>query len=372
MRQMCAGWALGRGGLLLALVFHLATGLLLRGRVAGTASAQQTSSKVWMGGLKPSWGAGEGSLRIKIQGTTNAYTTLRGLDVVLYGLSPEIEGKSRALGYFKGDTREIVPLCNRDPGSSEFFRDQTQAPLSADTLKENDLLLRVVSSDRRSRDECFIIEEYLDSDIHIPVVTQDQVSSRQGGRTEAPAPVANRGAVGAATSSSFSELQEKLIAAQMQMQLVQTQLLEMMKSAEQAGASSGGNHEEFSEVKTTLAPSPVGPYSQAVRAGNLVFLSGSLGLDPVTGKLADGGIIFEAGQALTNIEAILEASGSSKTLVVKTTILLKDISDAKIVNNIYRDFFSGNPFLPARTTYAVADLPMGAKIEIEIVAMTVL
>ena len=363
---MRTGWALGRGGILLVLVLQLTAGLQLRGRVAAKTTVRQTSSRMWMGGLNPSWGAGEGSLRIKIQGTTNAYTTLRGLDVVLYGLSPEIEGKSRALGYFKGDTREIVPLCNRDAGSSEFFRDQTQAPLSADKLKENDSLLRVVSSDRRSRDECFIIEEYLDSDIHIPVVAEGQVSGRQRGGAEAPAPVASRGA--GASSFSFSDLQEKLIAAQMQMQLVQTQLLDMIKSAEQTGASSGVNQEEFSEVKTTLAPSPVGPYSQAVRTGNLVFLSGSLGLDPVTGKLADGGIIFEAGQALTNIEAILEASGSSRELVVKTTILLKEISDSKIVNNIYQDFFSGNPFLPARTTYAVADLPLGAKIEIEVVA----
>jgi reactive intermediate/imine deaminase len=193
-------------------------------------------------------------------------------------------------------------------------------------------------------------------------VTEDLVSSQ---KTSIPPRVEASGS--GAASSSLVELQEKLMAAQMQMQLVQTQILEVMQKAEKSKRSSG-NPSSIREVKTILAPAPVGPYSQAVRVGDLVFLSGSLGLNPTTGKLVDGGIIFESGQSLSNIEGILKASGSDKSLVVKSTILLKNISDAKIVNNIYLDFFSSNAILPARTTFAVADLPMGALIEIDVVA----
>jgi 2-iminobutanoate/2-iminopropanoate deaminase len=118
-------------------------------------------------------------------------------------------------------------------------------------------------------------------------------------------------------------------------------------------------------VTTSEAPVPVGPYSQAMKTGCLVFVSGQLGIDPSTGKLAEG-VEAQAEQALGNIRAILSAAGCGMERVIKTTILLADMSDFVSVNAIYAGFFV-QPF-PARATYAVAALPLGAKVEIEAVA----
>ena len=137
-----------------------------------------------------------------------------------------------------------------------------------------------------------------------------------------------------------------------------------------AQESNSQRHLSIEEISTDKAPSPVGPYSQAMRANGFIFLSGALGLDPTTGKLVEGGIVFETGQALDNIKAILEATGSSTSKIVKTTIFLKDMQDAIIVNNLYKDFFSetGGAF-PARSMFQVAQLPCSASIEIECIAV---
>jgi 2-iminobutanoate/2-iminopropanoate deaminase len=120
-------------------------------------------------------------------------------------------------------------------------------------------------------------------------------------------------------------------------------------------------------VHTDAAPAAIGPYSQAVRVGDLVFVSGQLPIDPSTGDFAGPGVREEAAQALRNGAAVLEAAGSSVQLVVKTTVLLADIADFATVNEAYAEVFSGG-VLPARAAYQVAALPRGARVEIEFVA----
>ncbi len=118
-------------------------------------------------------------------------------------------------------------------------------------------------------------------------------------------------------------------------------------------------------VTTSLAPAALGPYSQAVKTGSLVFLSGQLGLDPQTGELR-AGVEAQAQQALANLKAVLEAAGSSFERVVKTTIFLADLADFATVNTIYAAVFTSSP--PARSTFQVAALPKGGLVEIEMIA----
>jgi 2-iminobutanoate/2-iminopropanoate deaminase len=114
------------------------------------------------------------------------------------------------------------------------------------------------------------------------------------------------------------------------------------------------------------APKPIGPYSVGIIHGNLVFASGMLGLDPQTGALAAGGIEAETRQSLNNLAAILEAAGSSMSLVLKTTVFLRDMADFAKMNAVYGEFFRDEP--PARSAVQVAALPKGAAVEIEAVA----
>ena len=119
-------------------------------------------------------------------------------------------------------------------------------------------------------------------------------------------------------------------------------------------------------VRTDAAPAPIGPYAQAIRAGELIYTSGELGLDPATGNLAEG-VEAQARQALANLDAILTAAGSSPADVVKTTIYLADINDFVAVNKIYAEVFKDAP--PARSTVQVAALPRDARVMIDIVAV---
>jgi 2-iminobutanoate/2-iminopropanoate deaminase len=115
------------------------------------------------------------------------------------------------------------------------------------------------------------------------------------------------------------------------------------------------------------APAAIGPYSQAVRVGDLVFVSGQLPLDPAGGELA-GDIRAQSERSIANVAAILQAAGSSLEDVVKTTVLLVDINDFAVVNEVYAAAFDG-PVPPARATYQVAALPRGALVEIEATAV---
>ena len=114
------------------------------------------------------------------------------------------------------------------------------------------------------------------------------------------------------------------------------------------------------------APAAIGPYSQAIQAKGLLFLSGSLGMDPTSGKIVEGGVAAETEQSLKNLEAVLKEAGLSFANVVKTTIFLTDMADFKTVNEIYGKRFSNAP--PARSTVAVKELPRGGKVEIEAIA----
>lgn len=121
-------------------------------------------------------------------------------------------------------------------------------------------------------------------------------------------------------------------------------------------------------ILTTCAPKPVGPYSQAVQFGNTLYVSGVLGLDKNKMELVEGGVGGQAKQALVNLGHILKAAGTTYENVIKTSIFLADIGDFKEVNDVYKDFFTSNP--PARSTYQVAALPLGALVEIEVIAGT--
>ncbi|MDY4554892.1 MAG: RidA family protein [Prevotella sp.] len=119
-------------------------------------------------------------------------------------------------------------------------------------------------------------------------------------------------------------------------------------------------------ISTNNAPAALGPYSQAIEAGGLVFASGQLPINPSTGAFPEGGIKEQTRQSILNAQAILESAGCSLSNVVKTTVLLADISDFAAMNEVYASFFS-EPF-PARSAFAVRDLPKGALVEIEMIA----
>lgn len=119
-------------------------------------------------------------------------------------------------------------------------------------------------------------------------------------------------------------------------------------------------------VSTNQAPAAIGPYSQAVTAGDLVFVSGQLPIDPATGDFAGADITAQTRQSLENIKSILAAEGLTMGHVVKTTVLLRHISDFAPMNEVYATFFSGN--CPARAAFEVAALPKGALVEIEAIA----
>jgi len=120
-------------------------------------------------------------------------------------------------------------------------------------------------------------------------------------------------------------------------------------------------------ISTKNAPAAIGPYSQAIDAGQTVYVSGQLPIDPATGNFAEGGIQAEARQSLTNIRNILAGAGLTMKNVAKVTVLLADIQNFAAVNEVYAEFFEA-PY-PARSAFAVAALPKGANIEIEAIAV---
>ena len=121
------------------------------------------------------------------------------------------------------------------------------------------------------------------------------------------------------------------------------------------------------QVKTEHAPAAIGPYSQAIKAGGMVFAAGQIPLDPATGQMISGGIQEQTERVLENVRAVLTAAGSSFEAVVKTTVFLKSMSDFAPMNEVYSRYFTGSA--PARSTVAVADLPRGALVEIECIAL---
>ena len=119
-------------------------------------------------------------------------------------------------------------------------------------------------------------------------------------------------------------------------------------------------------IATTNAPAAIGPYSQAIRVGNLLYTSGQLALDPATGNFVEGGIAEQTRQSLSNVKAILNEAGTNMGSVIKTTVFLKDMDDFAAMNAVYAEFFS-EPF-PARSAVQVAKLPKDGLVEIEVIA----
>ena len=119
-------------------------------------------------------------------------------------------------------------------------------------------------------------------------------------------------------------------------------------------------------INTDKAPAAIGPYSQAIHAGKLVFVSGQLPVNPATGNFAEGGIKELTRQSLTNMKHILEAEGLGMSQVVKTTVFLADMADFAEMNEVYAEFFS-KPF-PARSAIAIKTLPKNARVEVECIA----
>ncbi len=120
-------------------------------------------------------------------------------------------------------------------------------------------------------------------------------------------------------------------------------------------------------VRTERAPAAVGPYSQAVKAAGMVWVSGQIPLDPATGALVQGGTEAQARRVLENLGAILEAAGTSFERVVRATIYLTDLDDFDVVNRVYAEFMPSPP--PARATVQVSRLPRGARVEIDAIAI---
>ena len=120
-------------------------------------------------------------------------------------------------------------------------------------------------------------------------------------------------------------------------------------------------------LKTDKAPAAIGPYSAGISTGDMLFISGTLGMNAQTGQLVEGGIESETRQALQNLEHILIAGGSSLAQVVKTTVFLQDLGEFSKMNAVYAEYFSEEP--PARSTVQVAALPKNAAVEIEAIAM---
>ena len=120
-------------------------------------------------------------------------------------------------------------------------------------------------------------------------------------------------------------------------------------------------------IATDRAPRAIGPYSQAVRAGNLVFASGQIPIDPATGEFVPGGIAEQTEQVLRNLTAVFEAAGLGMDRVIKTTVFLANMDDFTTMNEVYGRFFGAAP--PARATVQAARLPRDARVEIEAIAM---
>ena len=121
-------------------------------------------------------------------------------------------------------------------------------------------------------------------------------------------------------------------------------------------------------IATERAPKAIGPYSQAVRAGNLIFASGQIPIDPATSEFVAGGIAEQTEQVLKNLKAVFAAAGADLDQIVKTTVFLVDMNDFAAMNEVYGKYFGQNP--PARATVQAARLPRDAKVEIEAIAVS--
>lgn len=124
----------------------------------------------------------------------------------------------------------------------------------------------------------------------------------------------------------------------------------------------------ITRIETEKAPAAIGPYSQAVRAGNLIFVSGQIPIDPAAGSVVGGGISEQTHQVFRNISAVLQEAGTDLSSAVKTTVFLRDMNDFQTVNSIYAEYMTGE-ILPARSAVQAARLPKDVRIEVELIAV---
>lgn len=294
-------------------------------------------------------------LRIQIQGTKNAFTTVRDGDVVSYTLTKPVDGRSIRLGVLSSDGL-LLPLCAKDAAATEFQVDSTAEPLSVERLKGEGRLGRMFSADRR--EGVYTIEEYISSDIYIPVVEQASSSSASSvSITGEPSLL----------ESEVALLQKELEVAQLEYRLLKLRHDALVRQQHESQPSEPADPaDKISVVLAKDAPLPIGPYSQAVKLGkDLVFVSGCIGIDPSIGKLVDGGIEAQTRQSLANLAAILRTSGSHTGAIMKATIYVTDLGQYATVNKLYGEFLKDNKVLPARTTVQVSALPLGALVEID-------
>eukprot|EP01041_Mallomonas_annulata_P005429 gene5429-10884_t len=291
-------------------------------------------------------------IRILIQGTKNAYTTIRPYDVILYGIETNADGQSSRLGVLTTDSL-IRPLCSF--GEDDLYIDESESPLSVNMLKDQGKLLRVVSSDRRGTN-CFIIEEYINDDVMIPIKSKEITQNT----VVVSAPIADDITTTQKPYENIKELDNDILK-------IHHLLNEMIKQREEIKNKISSKSRTV--ISTDKAPAALGPYSQAIKANGFIFISGCIGINPSTNKLIDNTIEGQTIQALENMKAILEHSGSTLEQVCKTTIMVADISVYPIVNEIYSKYFPKDSNPPARSTFAVAALPASALVEIEAIAL---
>ena len=122
-------------------------------------------------------------------------------------------------------------------------------------------------------------------------------------------------------------------------------------------------------LHTELAPAAIGPYSQAVKVNGMLYCSGQIPIDPVTGNIVEGDVKAQAEQVFKNIKAVLTEAGTDETKVVKATVFLKSMDDFAAVNEVYASFFSSSSVLPARSAVAVQKLPKDVMVEVEVIAV---
>lgn len=123
------------------------------------------------------------------------------------------------------------------------------------------------------------------------------------------------------------------------------------------------------KIETKAAPAAIGPYSQAVRCGSMLFCSGQIPINPETGEIVEGDVTAQAKQVFKNIKAVLSAAGADESNVVKATVFLKDMADFAAVNRVYASFFEKCATLPARSAVAVRSLPKDVMVEVEVIAV---
>jgi 2-iminobutanoate/2-iminopropanoate deaminase len=311
---------------------------------------------------------------------------LRPYDLILYELEIKVKGKERGLGVYTPD-RDILPLCNYVKGSTEFFVDYLQDSYSADTLRNENRLLRIVSADRCGT-ECFVVEEYLDSDILIPVRNPPEIAQLSTSIPEVVKEIGPAKSDLQDSGNSSIDLEDadldrciEAVTTKLEIVMLKSQLLQLKEAKKQQiikkqslkilEKKMEGNNQSVA-VSTDKAPKAVGPYSQAVVANGFVFVSGCIGFDLESGRIIEGGVEAETRQALENLKSIIEQSGSSLSKVCKTTLMVRELAYFTEVNKIYAEYFNTDgdaSVLPARSTFEVSFLPLGAFIEIDAVCI---